>query len=161
MRDNGGSGTLEERDEAECRPSSEEAPATKRPRLSVIARMGDESRQSSLDSLPRDDLQQMVLLLYTRLPAIFGLKKTDTAAAVSEVLKKNEQTVRRWVASNKGEFSESQQGHYARMTLMSNEEICERASLRTEKCCSKRKTQPHSHSFLQLGEQQPAAKFHP
>ena len=72
----------------------------------------------------------MALLLYTRLPAIFSLKKMDTAAAVGEVLQKNEQTVRRWVddfASNRGGFLESQQGHYARMTLMSNEEICERA----------------------------------
>ena len=130
VRDDGGSRTLEERDEAECGPSSEEAPATKRRRLSAIARMGDESLQGWLDSLPRDNLQQMALLLYTRLPAIFGLKKTDTAAAVSEVLQKNERTVRRWVddfASNRGEFSESQQGHYARITLMSNEEICERA----------------------------------
>ena len=125
VRDDGGSRTLEERDKAECGPSSEEAPATKRRRLSAIARMGDESLQGWLD-----DLQQMALLLYTRLPAIFGLKKTDTAAALSEVLQKNERTVRRWVddfASNRGEFSESQQGHYARMTLMSNEEICERA----------------------------------
>ena len=46
------------------------------------------------------------LIVYTRLPAVFGLN------AVSEVLQKNERTVRRWVddfASNRGEFSESQQ----------------------------------------------------
>ena len=54
VRDDEGSGTLEERDEAECGPSSEEAPATKRRRLSAIARMGDESLQGWLDSLPRD-----------------------------------------------------------------------------------------------------------
>ena len=137
VRDDRGSGTLEERDDAACGPSSEEAPtATKRRKLSAIVRMGDESLQDWLDSLPREDLQQMALLLYTRLPAIFGLKKTDTAAAVSEVLQKNKRTVRRWVddfASNSGEFSESQQGHYARMTLMSNEEICKRARVYVRK----------------------------
>ena len=86
--------------------------------------MGDESLQGWLDS--QEDLQQMALLLYTRLPTIFGLKETDTAAAVNDVLQKNERTVRQLVdnfASNSGEFSESQQGHYTRMTLMSNEEI--------------------------------------
>ena len=82
--------------------------------------MGDESFQGWLDSLPQEDLRQMAVLLYTRLPAIFG-PKTGTTAAVSEVLQKNERTVRRWVddfASNSGEFSESQQGHNGRITLM-------------------------------------------
>ena len=87
--------------------------------------------QSWLDNLPRDDLQHMALLLYGRLPTIFGLSKTDTAAVVGEVLHKNERTIRRWVddfMSNGGEFSESQQGHYVRNnTLMSNEELCDRA----------------------------------
>jgi hypothetical protein len=142
VRDDGGSGTVEERveesEEAECGPSSsslhssEEAPtATKRRRLSEITAMGDEPLQAWLDSLPREDFQHMALLLYTRLPALFGLKKTDTAAAVGEILQKNERTIRRWVddfASNSGEFSDSQQGHYTRNnTLMSNEEISERA----------------------------------
>ena len=67
----------------------------------------------------------MALLLYGRLPTIFGLSKTDTAAVVGEVLHKNERTIRRWVddfMSNGGEFSDSQQGHYVRNnTLMSNE----------------------------------------
>ena len=96
----------------------------------MIARMGDESLQGWLNSLPREDFKQMALLLYTRLPATFGLKKTDAAAAVSKVLQKNKRTVRRWVddfALNSGEFSELQQGHYTRMTLMSNKEIYKRA----------------------------------
>ena len=96
----------------------------------------------------------MALLLYTRLPTIFDLKKTDTAAAVSEVLQKNEWIIR-WVdnvASSSGEFSESQQGYYATNTLMLSEEICKRARVYIQKkCCSKRKTQPHSCSFLLLG----------
>ena len=82
--------------------------------------MSDESLQDWLNSLPREDLQQMALLLYTRLPAILGHKKTDTVAVVSEVLQKNECTVRQWVddfSLNIGEFSELQQGHYARMTM--------------------------------------------
>ena len=73
----------------------------------------------------------MALLLYSRLPTVFGLKKTDAAAVVGEVLHKNERTIRRWVhdfVSNNGEFSDSQQGHYIRNnTLMSNEELCEKA----------------------------------
>ena len=110
------------------RTCSEEAPtATKRRTLSEITAMGDEPLQAWV---PREDVQHMALLLYTRLPAIFGLKKTDTAAAVGEILQKNERTIRRWVddfASNSGEFSDS---HYTRSnTLMSNEEICERASV--------------------------------
>ena len=85
----------------------------------------------SLFSRARDDLQHMALLLYGRLPTIFGLSKTDTAAVVGEVLHKNERTIWRWVEdfmSNGGEFSESQQGRYGRNnTLMSNEELCDRA----------------------------------
>ena len=62
----------------------------------------------------------MALLLYGRLPTIFGLSKTDTAAVVGEVLHKNERTIRRWVDDFMSEFSESQQGHYVRNnTLMS------------------------------------------
>ena len=53
--------------------------------------MGNEPLQAWLDSRPREDLQHMALLLYTRLPTIFGLKKTDTAAAVGEILQKNQQ----------------------------------------------------------------------
>ena len=61
---------------------------------------------------------------------LYSLKKTDTAAAVGEILQKNERTIRRWVddfPSNSGEFSGSLQGHYIiNNTLMSMEEICER-----------------------------------
>ena len=111
-------------------PSTSEDAGTvrKRQRLSAIGAMADEPVQSWLDNLPRDDLQHMALLLYGRLPTIFGLSKIDTAAVVGEVLHKNERTIRRWVddfVSNGGEFSESQQGHYVRNnTLMS---LCERA----------------------------------
>ena len=73
----------------------------------------------------------MALLLYARLPTIFDLNKMDTAAIFGEVIQKNERSIRRWVddfVANNGEFSDSQQGHYIRNhTLMSNEEICERA----------------------------------
>ena len=73
-------------------------------------------------------LVRLALLLYGRLPTIFGLTKT---AVVGEVLQKNEHTIRRWVdnfVSNGGNFSDSQQGHYVwNNTLMSNEELCERA----------------------------------
>ena len=93
--------------------------------------MADEPLQECLDNVPRDDLQHMALLLYSRLPTVFGLKKTDAAAVVGKVLHKNERTIRRWVddfVSNNGEFSDSQQGHYIRNnTLMSNEQLCERA----------------------------------
>lgn len=130
-RDEPGSRTVEQSEEAECGPSSEAPIATKRRRLSAIAAMGDEPLQEWLDNLPREDLQHTALLLYTRLPVIFGIKKTETAAAVGEILQKNERTIRRWVddfASNEGEFSDSQKGHYTRNnTLMSNEEICEKA----------------------------------
>ena len=128
----GGSGSMEVEeggDECGLPSTSEEAgPVRKRRRLSAIGVMADEPAQLWLDNLPRDDLQHMALLLYGRLPTIFGLSKTDTAAVVGEVLHKNERTIRRWVEdfmSNGGEFSESQQGHY--VTLMSNEELCERA----------------------------------
>ena len=130
----GGSGSVEvEEGDYECGPStSEEAVRVrKRRRLSAIGAAADAPVQSWLDNLPRDDLQHMALLLYGRLPTIFGLSKTDTAAVVGEVLHKNECTIRGWVddfMSNGGEFSESQQGHYVRNnTLMSNKELCERA----------------------------------
>ena len=55
--------------------------------------MGNEPLQAWLDSRPREDLQHMALLLYTRLPTIFGLKKTDIAAAVGEILQKNQQYI--------------------------------------------------------------------
>ena len=130
----GGSGSVEvEEGDDECGPStSEEAVRVrKRRRLSEIGAAADAPVQSWLDNLPRDDVQHMALLLYGRLPTIFGLSKTDTAAVVGEVLHKNERTIRGWAddfMSNGGEFSESQQGHYVRNnTLMSNEELCERA----------------------------------
>ena len=69
----------------------------KRRRLSAIGAMADEPVQSWLDNLPRDDLAP---LLYGRLPTIFGLSKTDTAAVVGEVLHKNERTIRRWGRPN-------------------------------------------------------------
>ena len=88
-----GSGSVEvEEGDDECGPSASEEAGTvqKRRRLSAIAAMADESW---LDNLPRDDLQHMALLLYGRLPTIFGLSKTDTAAVVGEVLHKNERTI--------------------------------------------------------------------
>ena len=131
----GGSGSMEvEEGDDECGlPSTSEEAGTvrKRRRLSAIGAMADEPFQSWLANLPRDDMQHMALLLYGRLPTIFGLSKTDTAAVVGEVPHKNEPTIRRWVddfMSNGGEFSDSQQGHYVRNnTLMSSEELCDRA----------------------------------
>ena len=124
----GGSRSMEVKEvDDECGlPSTSEEAGTvrKRRRLSAIGAMADEPVQSWLDNLPRDNLQ---LLLYGRLPTIFGL----SAAVVGEVLHKNERTIRRWVddfMSNGGEFSDSQQGHYVRNnTLISNEELCQRA----------------------------------
>ena len=110
----------------------------------------------------------MALLLYTRLPAIFSLKKTDTAAAVGEILQKNERTIRRWVdafASNSGDFSDSQQGHYIRNNpLMLNEEICERARVYVRENAAP-KGRPNltaaACSLLSVGEQRNATTFHP
>ena len=99
----GGSGSVGvegEKGDDECGlPSTSEDAGTvrKRRRLSAIGAMVDEPVQSWLDNLPQDDLQHMALLLYGRLPTIFGLSKTDTAAVVGEVLHKNERTIRRWV----------------------------------------------------------------
>ena len=118
------------KDECELGSSSEKVVA-KRRRLSAIGRIADEPIQSWLDQLPRDDSQHLALLLYARLPKMFALKKTDSAAAVGEILCKNECTIRRWVddfVANGGEFSDTQQGHYRRSnSLMMNEDICERA----------------------------------
>ena len=80
-RDDKGLG-VQESGEAVCGPSSEGPPASKRRRLSEIAVMGDEPLQTWLVNLPRDDLQHMALLLYTRLSTIFGLNKTDTVDVV-------------------------------------------------------------------------------
>ena len=111
--------------------SNEEELVTKRPRLSEVGAMAEEPVQSWLDHLPRDDLQHVALLLYARLPTVFGVQKTDAAVVVGKVLDKSERTIRRWVAdfvSNGGEFSDSRQGHYIRNnTMMTNEDLCERA----------------------------------
>ena len=134
--------------------SNEEELVTKRPRLSEIGAMAEEPVQSWLDHLPHDDLQHIALLLYARLPTVFGVQKTDEAVVVGKVLDKSECTIRRWVAdfvSNGGAFSDSRQGHYIRNnTLMTNE----RARVYVlGKCCSTRETQPHSQFLLSLGEQ--------
>ena len=90
----GRSGSMEVDDECGLPSTSEEAGTVrKRRRLSAIGVMADEPVQSWLDNLPRDDLQHIALLLYGRLPTIFGLSKTDTAAVVGEVLHKNERTI--------------------------------------------------------------------
>ena len=103
----------------------------KRPRLQDISTMAFEPLQEWLDNLPRDDLQNVALLLYSNLSTKFGLQKTDTAATVAEFLHKSERTIRRWIddfVTNGGHFSDTQQGHYIRNnTLMSNEELCEKA----------------------------------
>ena len=133
----GGSGSGEARVEGEGEFRStiysgeDDGMVVKRPKLSKISEMAEEPLTAWLDNLPRDDLQHLALLLYARLPTKFGLQKTDTAAVVGEFLHRNERTIRCWVddfVSNGGEFSDSQQGHYIRNnTLMSNEELCEKA----------------------------------
>ena len=103
----------------------------KRPRLEDISTLAAEPLQEWLDNLPRNDLRYVALLLYTNLPRKFGLQKTDTAATVADFIQKSERTVRRWIddfVQNNGVFSDTQQGHYVRNnTLMSNEELCEKA----------------------------------
>ena len=112
-------------------PSSEGPSASKQRRLSEITIMGDELLQTWLVNLPRDDLQHMALLLCTRQTAMIGLNKTNTVDVVGDIIGKNRCTVRQCVDDftlNEGEFSESQQGCYTRSnTLMSSEEICEKA----------------------------------
>ena len=67
----------------------------KRPRLQYISTMAFEPLQEWLDKLPRDDLQNVALLLYSSLSTKFGLQKTDTAATGAEFLHKSERTIRR------------------------------------------------------------------
>ena len=109
----------------------EQDTTVKRPRLEDIGTLAAEPLQEWLANLPRDDLHHFALLLYTTLPSKFGLQKTGTATAVADILQKSERTVRRWIdefVQNDGEFSDTQQGHYVRdNTLMSNEELCEKA----------------------------------
>ena len=110
----------------------EEQDATvKRPKLEDISTLAAEPLQEWLDNLPRDDLRHVALLLYTSLPRKFGLQKTDTAATVANFIQKSERTVRRWIeefVQNNGVFWNTQQGHYVRNnTLMSKEELCEKA----------------------------------
>ena len=109
----------------------EQNSAVKRPRLEDVGTLADEPLQEWLGNLPRDDLQHVALLLCTNLPKKFGLQKMDTAATVADFIQKSERTVRRWIdefVQNDGEFSDTQQGHYVRdNTLMSNEELCEKA----------------------------------
>ena len=59
-------------------PTSEST--VKRPKLEDIGTLAAEPLQEWLDSLPRDDVRHVALLLYTNLPRKFGLQKTDTAA---------------------------------------------------------------------------------
>ena len=70
--------------------SREDEPVAKRLRLSDISAMADEPIQSWLNHLPRDDMQHVALLLYTKLPAIFGIQKTNAAVVVGEILHENE-----------------------------------------------------------------------
>ena len=109
----------------------EQNSAVKRPRLEDVGTLADEPLQEWLGNLPRDDLQHVAFLLYTNLPKKFGLQKMDTAATVADFIQKSERTVRRWIdefVQNDGEFSDTQQGHYVRdNTLMSNDELCEKA----------------------------------
>ena len=79
-------GTSEDR-ETECLVS-------KRPRLSDVCAIAEGSVEAWLGSLPRDDVQHLALLHYARLPTIFYLNKTDTAATVGEVLQRSEHTIR-------------------------------------------------------------------
>ena len=59
------------------------------------------------------------------------MQETDTAAAVAKFLDKSGHTISPWIddfVQNDRMFSDTQQGHYVRNnTLMSNEELCEKA----------------------------------
>ena len=113
--------------------SNDQVLAVKRPKLEDVSTLAAEPLQEWLDSLPRDDLCHVALLLYTNLPRKFGLQKTYTAATVAAFIKKSERTVRCWIdefVQNDGEFLDTQQGHYVRNnTLMSNVELCEKAKV--------------------------------
>ena len=89
LRVEGGTETRDEGDPESSNYSNEDELGAKRPRLSEISAMADEPIQSWLEHLPRDDLQHVALLLYARLPTIFGVQKTATAAVVGDVLHKN------------------------------------------------------------------------
>ena len=105
----------------------------KRVRIEEVRVMAAEPLDGWLDNLTHDDVQHMALLLYTNISKEFGLQKTNTASVVASFLHKSERTIRRWIddfVSNDGEFSDTQQGHYVRdKTLMSNEDLCERATV--------------------------------
>ena len=95
-----------------------------------------------------DDLQHIALLLYGRLPTMFGFSKTDTAAVVGEVLQR---TIRHWVddfVSNGGEFSDSQQDRYIRNNT---QELCDRVREYVREDCAPQG--PHSWNLLSVVKQ--------
>ena len=100
----------------------------KRPTLDFIAELASKTLEQWLENLSRDNVMYLAMLLYVELPKHFTLQKIKTATVVASVLGRNEHTVRRWIddfVENDGEFSDTQQGRYAREnTLMSNEELC-------------------------------------
>ena len=122
-----------ESEQARGNSDDEYDPTMKRVKIDDVCAMAAEPLNEWLNNLHRDDVQHIALLLYANISKEFSLQKTNTASVVASFLHKNERTIRRWIddfVSNDGEFSDTQQGHYVRdKTLMSNEELCERATV--------------------------------
>ena len=87
--------------------------------------------QEWVSVLPRDDLMSLSLTLHHLLTNVYGVKKTDAAESIGQLIGKNERTVREWrktFCDNAGSFPDSEQGHYQRQgVLWQDEELCEAA----------------------------------
>ena len=85
-----------------------------------------------VESLSRDDLLSLSILLWYLLVGILSFKLTDAAEMIGKVLRRSDRTVREWRVSfnaNKGTFPDTMQGKYQRDgVLWNNEELNEIAT---------------------------------
>ena len=80
-----------------------------------------------VESLSRDDLLSLSILLWYLLVGILSFKLTDAAGKIGKVLGRSDRTIREWRVSfnaNKGTFPNTIQGKYQRdSVLWQNEEL--------------------------------------
>lgn len=68
-------------------------------------------------SLSRDNLKSLAMTLHYALVVLNGVKQTDAANQIANLILRNERTVREWKYSffqHEGSFPDSQQGKYQR-----------------------------------------------
>ena len=110
-----------------------------------------------LETLDKDEIKSITLFLFYHFVHAFSFTKTKAAEYAASMMKKSDQTVRRWrsaLIDNDGVLPESEQGRYQRSgVLWQNEELNKKAV----EYVRDRSSLPYNSHLLQVGELSPSS----